>query len=350
MANPAVTYTFSNGSTADATQVNQNYSDIINALTDGTKNLTISALTAGGAASLNGAVTLGTSTANDLTINCALAADIPIKTNTTYNIGSATKGLLGVYLGGTSTFSIKLVAATMSASYTMTMPAAVPASQAVLQMSTAGAVTAVVPKAPTIQTFTSGTGTYTTPANVIYLKVKMVGPGGGGGAVATNLGAGGSVATTFGTSLLSAGLGAGGGTGGGVGGTGGAASITAPAIGVAFTGTQGGDGTANSGSTTISPSGYGGSSVFGGGAGSVVNDNGRNAATNSGSGGSGGAGTNNQNMAAGGGSGGYVEAIVPSPSATYAYVVGAGGAGGAAGTKAGGNGAAGIIVVTEHYQ
>lgn len=202
---------------------------------------------------------------------------------------------------------------------------------------------------PTIQTFTSGTGTYTTPYGCTYIKVKAVGPGGGGGAVATNIGAGGSVATTFGTSLISAGLGAGGGTGGGVGGAGGTGSVSAPAVGFAFTGTQGGDGTANSGSTTISPSGYGGSSVFGGGAGSVVNDVGRNAATNSGSGGSGGAGTSNQNMAAGGGSGGYAEAFVFNPSATYPYVIGAGGAGGAAGTKAGGNGAAGIIIVEEFY-
>jgi hypothetical protein len=47
-----------------------------------------------------------------------------------------------------------------------------------------------------------------------------------------------------------------------------------------------------------------------------------------------------------------VEAIITSPSATYGYAVGAGGTtGGAAGTNGGtgGNGAAGIIVVEEHY-
>ena len=31
--------------------------------------------------------------------------------------------------------------------------------------------------APTVQKFTSGTGTYTTPANVKYIRVRMVGGG-----------------------------------------------------------------------------------------------------------------------------------------------------------------------------
>lgn len=46
MANPAVTYTFTNGTTADGPNVSTNFSDIIAALTDGTKTLTISNLTA----------------------------------------------------------------------------------------------------------------------------------------------------------------------------------------------------------------------------------------------------------------------------------------------------------------
>ena len=37
------------------------------------------------------------------------------------------------------------------------------------------------------------------------------------------------------------------------------------------------------------------------------------------------------------------------PSATYTYTVGAKGTGGAAGTVAGGDGAAGIIIVEEFY-
>ena len=57
---------------------------------------------------------------------------------------------------------------------------------------------------PTIQTFTSGSGTYTTPAGVSWIRVIMVGGGGGGGgsggsASGGNGGTGGN--TTFGTTL-----------------------------------------------------------------------------------------------------------------------------------------------------
>jgi hypothetical protein len=53
----------------------------------------------------------------------------------------------------------------------------------------------------------------------------------------------------------------------------------------------------------------------------------------------------------GGAAGGYVDALISSPSATYAYAVGAAGTAGAAGTsgKAGGDGAAGIIIVTAYF-
>ena len=39
---------------------------------------------------------------------------------------------------------------------------------------------------PTIQTFTSGSGTYTTPAGVKYIAIQMVGGGGGGGGSSSN--------------------------------------------------------------------------------------------------------------------------------------------------------------------
>lgn len=45
MAAITVTYTFSNGTTADATQVNTNFTDILNGLSDGTKDISIGALT-----------------------------------------------------------------------------------------------------------------------------------------------------------------------------------------------------------------------------------------------------------------------------------------------------------------
>lgn len=45
MANPSITYTLVNGTANDAGPVNTNFSDIIAALTDGTKSLTIAGLT-----------------------------------------------------------------------------------------------------------------------------------------------------------------------------------------------------------------------------------------------------------------------------------------------------------------
>lgn len=68
MANPSVTYTFSNGTAADASEVNTNFSDIINALTDGTKSLSIDALTVAGAATFNGNVTLGNASGDTITV------------------------------------------------------------------------------------------------------------------------------------------------------------------------------------------------------------------------------------------------------------------------------------------
>ena len=45
MSTPTVTNTFTNGTTIDAGQVNQNFSDVLAALTDGSKDLTIDSLT-----------------------------------------------------------------------------------------------------------------------------------------------------------------------------------------------------------------------------------------------------------------------------------------------------------------
>ena len=64
---PAVTYSFSNGTTSDGPQVSTNFSDLISALTDGTKDLTINNLTT------NGTVILGSSAADTLTINATVA-------------------------------------------------------------------------------------------------------------------------------------------------------------------------------------------------------------------------------------------------------------------------------------
>ncbi len=141
MAAPSLTYTLTNGSTADATQVMQNFNDLLNGVTDGTKDLSISALTCAGTATLNGHVNVGNSTSDDLTVTASLASSLPIKTNTTYNIGSSTLGLGGLYIGGTSTFTTKLAGAA-TASYTITLPVDVPAgNDYVARYSTGGAMT-----------------------------------------------------------------------------------------------------------------------------------------------------------------------------------------------------------------
>jgi len=119
---PSITYTFSNSTTADATQVNQNFTDIINGITDGTKDLSISALTCAGNVNLNANVTLGNASGDDITVTGSLASSIPIKTTNTYNIGSSSLGLAAVFFGANSqTVNIK-GSASMSATWTFTLP------------------------------------------------------------------------------------------------------------------------------------------------------------------------------------------------------------------------------------
>lgn len=212
-------------------------------------------------------------------------------------------------------------------------------------------------KAPTIQKFTTGGGTYTTPTSPapLYISVEMVGGGGSG----TGSGTGGATngaagtASLFGTTLLSAG---GGGVGNyqGAGGAGGTSSLGTGPIGIALPGSRG-DGYFASSATSSITGGAGGVSALGGGSGSAAAGGGGSAGgANTGSGGGGGA-TNNTTSdyrGSGGGSGGYVKAIITSPSSTYSYTVGAGGGGGSAGTNgfAGGNGGDGVVIVTEYYQ
>lgn len=122
MAAPSLTYTLTNGATADASQVMQNFNDLLNGISDGTKDLSINALTVAGTATLNGHVNLGNSSADDLTITASLAASLPVKTNTSFDIGSTTKGLQSLYLGGTSTFTGQVKSATLTAARVWTIP------------------------------------------------------------------------------------------------------------------------------------------------------------------------------------------------------------------------------------
>lgn len=193
---------------------------------------------------------------------------------------------------------------------------------------------------PTVQTFTTGSGTYYTPAGVAYLKVKII--GGGQGGQGSGAGAGSGTAggdSTFGTSLL---LAAGGG------------SASANTVGSASTiinsGVSGRPSetqlvTSTGGQGFSTPFGYGGIAGIGNGG------SGGNATTNSGAGGGGAGGTASAAGGKGGSSGGFLEVIIPTPLTSYAYSVGTGGGGGTAGTSggAGGNGAGGYIVVEEYY-
>ncbi len=210
--------------------------------------------------------------------------------------------------------------------------------------------------APTVQNFTSGSGTYTTPANVKYIRVRMVGAGGGGAGSGTSGGTGGTGGnTTFGTTLLVANGGVGGVNNTVRGGAGGTASLGTGPIGLAQVGGYGlcPYSTATVGAYAMG--GAGANSFYGGagaGAGSSNATTGYAAETNSGSGGGGGGGNATTTFGgAGGGSGGFVDALIGAPLATYAYAVGAAGAAGSAGTNGyvGGAGGSGRIEVTEYY-
>lgn len=258
--------------------------------------------------------------------------------------------------------SIGSVTVTSSAggtAITWTLPGSYGSAGQSLSVSSAGFLSFQTPAGatfpnPTIQKFTTSSGSYTLPTSPspTYIQVVMVGGGGGGGA--SGIGGGTGVtgsASTFGTALLSAAGGIGGtGAGGITGGSGGVASLGSGPIGLALAG--GGGCPAQGGSATVGThAGNGGSSAFGG-AGKVISGAAGGAGvTNSGGGGAGGddgtGGTTG--LGAGGGSGGYVNAIITSPAASYAYSVGAGGTTGTGGNADGGAGGSGVIVVTEFY-
>lgn len=211
---------------------------------------------------------------------------------------------------------------------------------------------------PTVQRFTSGSGTYTTPANVKWIKVRLAGGGGGGSGGGTSARGGGTNGgnTTFGTSLLTAGGGsAGPGGPNTAGGAGGGATVNSPAIAVvSLTGGQGG-GNSVIPSSFGGSTGYGGANPFGGGgANPPYAAGGTNSGTNgTGAGGGGGysGGLAGEYCGSGGGAGAYIEAIITSPSASYSYSVGAGGSGGTAASTAGPGyaGGSGILIVEEYY-
>lgn len=210
------------------------------------------------------------------------------------------------------------------------------------------ALTGISANVPNVQIFTSGTGTYTTPAGAKYLYIKMVGAGGGGGGSGGTGGAGqggdggGGGNTTFGTALLVANGGGGGpggqGSSGQNGGAGGSASLGSITSGIASTGAYG----TSKGPYNATIGAYTGAGV---GAPSPLNS------TYGGGGNGGGASATAVVLGCGGGAGGYVEAYITSPLATYSYAVGTAGTAGTAGSNgfAGTAGGSGLIMVTAYF-
>ena len=229
--------------------------------------------------------------------------------------------------------------------------------------SRAGAVTlthadvAAVSVVPTATTFTvSGTGTYTPPAGVRYIRVRMVaGGGGGGGIIGVPSGSNGSNSSFLGWTALGGAGGAGGGASGalgqgGAGGTGGA-NATGNLV-LRLPGGVGGNGQFGNQTSSLQLTplgGNGGSTPFG--SGPVGRAPVATPAINNGAGGTGGVSNNATIGGAGGGGGGeYVEFYVATPT-SGAISVGAGGAGGPAGSGgvAGAAGSPGLIIVEEFY-
>lgn len=122
MASPTYTFALTNGTTADASQVQTNFNDILNGVTDGTKDISVAALTAAGNAAFNGNTSIGNAAADDLSITASLASSIPIKTTNSFDIGAATLGLRALYFGANSQTVKVQGSASMSATWTLTLP------------------------------------------------------------------------------------------------------------------------------------------------------------------------------------------------------------------------------------
>lgn len=143
MPSPAVTYTFTNSTTADGPQVSTNFSDLIAGMTDGSKDFSINALTCAGAATLNGNVNLGNAVGDDISILGSIAASIPVKTTNTYDFGSATISMRSFYLSdaGSAGRSTRILGATVASSWTLTTPTTAGTAGYFLQTNGSGVTT-----------------------------------------------------------------------------------------------------------------------------------------------------------------------------------------------------------------
>lgn len=207
-------------------------------------------------------------------------------------------------------------------------------------------------KNPTVQRFTSGSGTYYKPAGCIRIEVEMIGGGAGGtaeGTISTAPTAGGN--STFGSNLTAGGgsIGTYNAAGGQIGGAGGTNTISEGTTLVNVDGGRGGGSSYPNGVSVYQAGGNGGSGFYGGAPGiGAANVTGPSAAANSGGGGAGAGPSATVAPGVGGGSGGFIRVLITSPATSYAYAVGAGGSAGT-GSINGGAGGSGLIVVTEYY-
>lgn len=209
----------------------------------------------------------------------------------------------------------------------------------------------------TKQVFTSGSGTWTKPANCTAIRVRVLAGGGGGGGVGASTGPTGATGGTSSFNSVTA-----------IGGTGGLGNTTGtPLVGAGGIGGTGGTGTAsfriaggqggNAGDTATGK-GPGGSGGNGGpGAPEAVGATGAGSAgiaagSNTGGGGGPASSQGTTSPASAGGGGEYFELHISLPSASYTYAVGGGGAGGigtGTGAETGGAGGSGIVIVEEYY-
>ena len=206
---------------------------------------------------------------------------------------------------------------------------------------------------PTRQIFTSGSGTYTTPAGCKFLSIREQAAGGGSGGSGTgspgNGGAGGN--SSF-NSVVATG---GNPSNGGSGTPGAAPSAGSGSASIRIAGMPGGPGFGAG--ATISFGGPGGGTILGHpvftvGNATVAGVVGGTAGSSYGGGAGGPPGDLATYGAVGGASGGeYLELLITNPASSYSYAVGAGGSAGSAGTggSAGSAGAPGIIIVDEYY-
>ena len=248
-------------------------------------------------------------------------------------------------------------AATLGADYTLTLPSDDGDSGDFLKTDGSG-VTSWSPisslATPTVQRFTSGSGTYTTAPGATWLRVRIIGGGGGGGGSGTTSGtsatAGGN--STFGTRTAGGGA-IGGWLSHGNGGNDSGSGYTQVISSGGGNGCNGNINPSTANGTQLAGGAGGGSALGGAGHAGSPGGGGGTGRTNTGGGGGGGGNDNTsaERSGGGGGAGAYVEFHIISPGASYSYGVGAAGSGGGAGTsgRVGGAGAAGIVIVEEFY-